>query len=110
MEEKTKHNDLIGYILSQLTEDVDRLKDEVYGCKDTKALALRISIIESDLEDIEQLKKIFEQLKERVNVLEKEDKKSRLKIVTLILVLIFTSLAASLPKLLNMFQIIEKYL
>lgn len=80
MENKEKTSELVGYILSQLTEDVEALKESIHG------------------------------LNERLNTLEREDKKSRVKIVMFLLVLIFTYLTACIPKLVTIIQALEKFL
>lgn len=84
MENKDKqyqeNNMLIGYMLNEAVEDIDLLKKE------------------------------FKLLEQRINTLEKEDKKSRVKIVIFIIILIFTYLTASIPKLISIIEAIEKFL
>lgn len=84
MENKDKqyqeNNMLIGYMLNEAVENIDLLKKE------------------------------FKLLEQRINTLEREDKKSRVKIVIFIIILIFTYLTASIPKLISIIEAIEKFL
>lgn len=67
-------------------------------------------MIDKIVEDLSEIKQELNILQEKVNVLEKEDKNARVKIIIFLIILIFTYITACIPKLVTILETIAKFI
>lgn len=106
------NKELYGYVLGGLTEDVDKLKNIViFGQKNDKdSLIHRIAALEENNEGVSELKNKINTVYEKVLALETEDKKSRSKIMILLIILALSYINSLLPKIAGIMENIVKFL